>query len=1041
MYSRPVPPINYIQPRWTAPISFETLATYRLYINATPLLYALISLLCLTLPTPTAATNATTLAACPVQQCVTSYSPHVDYYPIKDTSSAPDWTVLYFPSYKVVINNLTTGTETYLLYKCGTPLPVNASSAAAVAAGVNGSSAVVVLDSRLNGIVTNRTKYFSSPVQTIGIDSGAGTVAITYLELLGARTQLVHTDAYTVSDVTSPCVNALIASHNITGVTRNATTAASVSLLIEGNAPSAYNNSISLAATADATVLRRAGWLKLLGVMLDKEEAALGLYNQMQYNYEQLSESVQPLVAAARPVVAWVSSYSGWTITRSAYRESLVMDVGAVVYSGVNRTTTYNSTSNAAFKAALVGVNVLIDETYYYTPTNNYTLILTTLGFTPADIASGLYPFLSNSSVWRWDARLSYNSAGDDWYESAIAEPDAVLADFTRLVAPFTTTPITTPFTPSYLWFRNVARNESFYDVTTSCPSTAAPSLPLYSYWPVVDAGVLPVFECAGYLSDASLFGGGVGLAGCGVLQCVSGGAWNGSVDYFPVKETSYPKEWTVLYFPSYKVVINNLTTGTETYLLHMCGTPIPVNPATTPNFNATTMLALDPSLTSLVTTATKYFSVPVQRVAIDGSLGSIAVTYLELLGERTAIAYVDATSVVSACVQYLGLLGVVGQLPYGGAEMVEDEAGVDLVLYGNGASGLVNGVSMAVTSAVDDVTGYASWIKFLALFFNKEATASLLYNTTVTNIATLTTAATAANPPAKRPTVAWVAASEGYSTGQPLWLVEQSVYRDALVVAAGGVAWPVKSGGVSYASVTAFKASLVGVNVLIDETYYYTPTNNYTLILTTLGFTSADIVSGLYPFLSNSSVWRNDARVGSDSADDWYESAIAEPDAVIADLLRLTTPQLTTPTSHATAGYLYFRNLARAEPVHTLPSAYTCSDPSAPAVPLLQGLQIAGAGGVFGGYSCPAFVLDPSVGVGGVGGYGLWNVTGGGGGVLVVLGYGSSSSSGVAGGGAGGESTGGAAANGGSAPRACPGFGAVAVASVVVVALAALGM
>ena len=154
-------------------------------------------------------------------------------------------------------------------------------------------------------------------------------------------------------------------------------------------------------------------------------------------------------------------------------------------------------------------MDVLIDETYYYTPTNNYSLVLQRRWASRAGrpVASGLYPFLSNSSVWRNDARVSFDSAGDDWYESAIAEPDAVLADFVRLVANFSTEPLSTPFTGTYIWFRNVALNESYYDVPLVCPSTTAPTLPLFTYGPVLDASSLPPFTCAAYLSDASLFG------------------------------------------------------------------------------------------------------------------------------------------------------------------------------------------------------------------------------------------------------------------------------------------------------------------------------------------------------------------------------------------------------------------------------------------------------------------------------------------------------------------------------------------------------
>ena len=469
-----------------------------------------------------------------------------------------------------------------------------------------------------------------------------------------------------------------------------------------------------------------------------------------------------------------------------------------------------------------------------------------------------------------------------------------------------------------------------------------------------------------------------------------------------------------MLYFPSYKVVVNNLTTGVETYVLYMCGTPPPVNASSTAGFNASTMVGLDSSLSGIVNSATKYFSVPVQRVAVDGSLGSVGTTYLELLGERTSIAYLDTTDITSPCIEYLGLLEVIEPLPYYGAEYMYDEAVADLTLYGNTASDLPNGVSMAVTARVDDVTGYASWLKFVALFFNKEATASLLFNTTTANIASITAAATAAVPAtASRKVVAWVSEYNDFSTGVPVYELEQSTYRDALVVAAGGKPLTVVAGGVSTGNVTAFKALLVGVDVLIDETYYYTPTNNYSLVLSTLGFTAADVASGLYPFLSNSSVWRNDAREGYDDADDWYESAVAEPDAVLADLLRLTVPTLHTPATSAPGGYIWFRNVAAGETVNVQADPYSCTDPSAPVIPLLQQLQSNGSGGTYGAYSCPAFLLDPTVAV--PTGLQLYNVSGGSpAGASSSTGGAVSGSSSSTGGGAGGvSSTGGSGGSG----------------------------
>ena len=397
MFSRPLSVMNYLQPRWTAPVSFTSLPTFRLFSLSHPLVYGLVALLLLTLlPPASSAAQSTTLAACPVQPCVASYSPQQDYFPIK-VPSTPDWTVYYFPSYRFVVNRLSPTPETYLLYKCGTPIPST------------NSSAGLTLDPSILPLFSNRTKLFSTPITSIGVDSSVGSVVVTFIELLGIRSLVTHLDT---TYVTSPCIDLLAQQGAITKLTFNATTAASVQLLLEGNSATAYPNSVSIAASADADVLRRAGWVKLLALFVDKEEAALGLYNDMQFNYEELQ---YPAVTRS-PVIAWVSAYSGsYTLYRTNYRDNLTLAASGLPLTSVAVTTTYPSSALSAFKAALRGVDILIDDSYFSPLTTNYTAVYTNLGFNSSDLRSPLYPFLLNGAVWRDDGRDSYNSAGDDW--------------------------------------------------------------------------------------------------------------------------------------------------------------------------------------------------------------------------------------------------------------------------------------------------------------------------------------------------------------------------------------------------------------------------------------------------------------------------------------------------------------------------------------------------------------------------------------------------------------------------------------------------
>lgn len=61
---------------------------------------------------------------------------------------------------------------------------------------------------------------------------------------------------------------------------------------------------------------------------------------------------------------------------------------------------------------------MLVDETYAYDPTQyNMSTFMATYGFTAADVASGVYPFLAGR-VFRQDKTVSagtYGAVGMDW--------------------------------------------------------------------------------------------------------------------------------------------------------------------------------------------------------------------------------------------------------------------------------------------------------------------------------------------------------------------------------------------------------------------------------------------------------------------------------------------------------------------------------------------------------------------------------------------------------------------------------------------------
>ena len=942
MFSRPQRVQCHLAPRWSCPISFASLPVFRQYLLRCPLLlYAHVALLLLCHLPPSSAGSSTTLAGCPVQACAASWSAAEarDYFPVKVPSSPPDWTVRYFPSYAFVFNNLSASEpESYLLYQCGTPQP-------------GGSE--LSLDPSLQPLLSATTKFFSVPVQTVGVDSSVGTAATGFLELLGERESLLLFDAAYSS---SPCIALLAEEGRILPQPINASDSARVQLLLEGNAAAPYSNSVSIAATADSSVLRRASWLLLLSLFFGKEEAALALYSRMLFDWNRL----QSPALRSSPVIAWVSfsSYYGeFSITRSAYRDSLTLAAGGSPYSLLSVTTAFSLEQADEFKQALSGVQVLIDESYFFPSVSSYGAVLSNLGFNSSDLASGRFPFLVNASVWRDDARESWDDEGDDWEESAVAQPDAVLADFLRLVQPWAEEPAALQPPWPLLYFRNVAAGQGFYEVPLLCPDPAAPSLPFYSYWNQT-AAQQPSISCPPYLLQPELYGGGLSLAGCPTLSCLSPGQYNASVDYFPVQAASQAGEWSVLYFPTYKLVSNNLSTGLQTYLLYQCGSPLPAL-ASDPGFDAAVNVPIAASVASLVTNSTRFFSVPVQRVALDDSLGSVGLALLELLGVRRAVAYLTPATAASPCINWLSALGEVEPVPYAaGSQYGLDPAltSADLILEGNAGSGLSNAVSLAVTAAADGLQGYDSWLRFLSLFFNREAAAQQLSQQTLSGIAQLSArvaAAVSEQQGGSRPTLAWVSFYAG------TWTVESSAFRSALSQAAGCL--PIA--GLTLSSAAAFKQALLTVDVLIDETYWPQPPLNASAALLALGFDAADLSSGQFRFIANGSVWRDDGRLGADGADDWYETAVAQPDAALADLVRVCCPGVATFLSAASPPFLWFRNLAREEPVTVLPPYTACADPSAPELPLsvLAAAAAAAPSPLLLPYSCPAFLTSPA--------------------------------------------------------------------------------
>lgn len=138
---------------------------------------------------------------------------------------------------------------------------------------------------------------------------------------------------------------------------------------------------------------------------------------------------------------------------------------------------------------------------------------------------------------------------------------------------------------------------------------------------------------------------------------------------------------------------------------------------------------------------------------------------------------------------------------------------------------------------------------------------------------------------------------------------------------------------GNTVANLTAFKALLRGVDVLVDEESYSDGRlATAETFLANYGFTAEEVASGLYPFLTYDMVLRVDKGMSDGTYGatyfgiDWFEGALVNPNRVVEDLAYYLFPAL-FPQLNQT---VFMRNVFKGEmPVVSTAAdcAATCED------------------------------------------------------------------------------------------------------------------
>jgi len=352
-----------------------------------------------------------------------------------------------------------------------------------------------------------------------------------------------------------------------------------------------------------------------------------------------------------------------------------------------------------------------------------------------------------------------------------------------------------------------------------------------------------------------------------------------------------------VYYSRSFKVVRVKTDAGltAASYVLYQCGTPTP-----TTYDNGTAL-----------PTNAKFFSVPVQGVATELTT---VIGVLEQLGLRDKLKLVNPSSVHAPCVQALEENNTIAAshtfgwpTNYTHWHQAINNLGssIDMVVtdgWGTGSSNSVNkNVAFDNTAAGLSMLERTEKMKFLAMFFNKEAEASAYYADQVERWTYMSSMIAAAQGRGGVPTgykCAWV--DGGYNK------IYFTKYKRDICEAAGLTMWvptaaPAGATSYSYPDRATFLADMVNVNVVIDETYAASPsTYDKTAAFAALGFDtvsnlpSDDPRTGLVLRVDKHTSDGDTAYAHADGYTayeglTWFEDQMVHPALVLQDLIRLS--------------------------------------------------------------------------------------------------------------------------------------------------------
>ncbi|MXZ19435.1 MAG: ABC transporter substrate-binding protein [Caldilineaceae bacterium SB0665_bin_25] len=346
--------------------------------------------------------------------------------------------------------------------------------------------------------------------------------------------------------------------------------------------------------------------------------------------------------------------------------------------------------------------------------------------------------------------------------------------------------------------------------------------------------------------------------------------SYDPAVDYFPQKlSVAYASGFDVEYHSNYKIVtVTNPWQGAQEsfrYVLLQCGTPAP---------QGVEGAVVEVPVTNIIAMSTTYLPTLEDLGLIDRLIGLDSYMWTTNPAVRTRIESGDVAEI-------------------GGGAAVNVELTLDLdpalvMTYGTGFADydthpvlLEAGIPVALNGDFVEQSplGRAEWMKFIALFFNREADAAAQFDTVAMEyhaVAELTATLT------ERPSV-----------------LIGSVYNGTWYVSGGGsyMAKLLSDAGAAYlwsdeGDVGALPLDFESVYAVAAEAeFWLNPDNSFWFSVENV--LDSDPRYGDFAPLKRGRMYNNNARVNENGGNAYYEEGAAHPERVLKDLVKILHPHL----------------------------------------------------------------------------------------------------------------------------------------------------